>query len=118
MNSKEKMETLIGLSRAVYDCGCFKAGDLITLNALEDHFYCVCDEVYNRIQMDDAFPFDEWVNIKKYTGIHHWDYDLHLFIDEDGEEKAILYPVIEGETDTSVSLSVRLDGVDGFTINP
>ena len=118
MNSKEKMEELIGLSQAVYDWECFSVRDLITLNALEDHFYCVCDEAYNMIQMYDVFPFDEWVGIKKYTGIHQWDYDLHLFVDEDGEEKAILYPVVGGETDTSVSLSVRLDGLEGFTINP
>ena len=111
MNSKERMEELIGLSQAIYGCECFSVRDLVELNILENHFYYVCEQAYNMTLMYNDFPLDEWVSIQ-------WDYDLHLFIDEDGEEKAILYPVIEGETDTSVSLSVRLDGVDGFTINP
>jgi hypothetical protein len=49
-----------------------------------------------------AYPEDHWIAINKY-------WDLNLFTDDEGQHKATLYPVIDGNTDSTQPFPVILN---------
>ena len=61
----------------------------------------IIDIAFNAVELArqwDAYPEDSWNELKDSSG-NVWD--LNLWTEEDGSQKATLYKVVSGETDTS-----------------
>lgn len=45
------------------------------------------------------WPEDDWISLTD-------DYDLNIYIDDDGKKRATIFPVIDGETNVETWLEV------------
>lgn len=47
----------------------------------------------------NEWPEDEWTSLND-------EYDMNIYIDEDGKERATVFPVINGETDLETFIEI------------
>lgn len=48
---------------------------------------------------ENEWPEDEWTSLSD-------DYDLNIYIDDDGNKRATIFPVIDGETNVETWIEV------------
>lgn len=48
----------------------------------------------------NEWPEDEWVSLSD-------EYDMNIYIDDDGKERATLFPIINGETSLEKFIEIK-----------